>query len=79
MSTLDLFGKGYVLLQGPTSTLPAQQVLGAAATRTKAYKVGTDFSFCDENVTWSTLTAQAGQEDILVRPDGFVAYGLQTS
>jgi len=37
--------------------------------------VGTDFCFCDNDVTWSTLTSSTDQESVLVRPDGFVSYG----
>ena len=72
ISTLDLFGSGYVLLQGPSSDVRHQPMQD---TTVPSYKVGSDFRFSEGEVTWSTLTGLADNEALLIRPDGFVSSG----
>ncbi|WP_025136161.1 FAD-dependent monooxygenase [Achromobacter sp. DH1f] len=62
-STLDLFGEGYVTLGGAQAPRPA------AGT---SYRVGSDFRFTDDGVTWQSLTGLADDAALTIRPDGIV-------
>ena len=62
-STLDLFGEGYVTLGGAQAPRPATGT---------AYRVGSDFRFIDDGITWQSLTGLADDAALSIRPDGIV-------
>lgn len=62
-STLDLFGKGDVSIGGARAPRPATGI---------GYRVGSDFRFLDDGVTWQSLTGLADDAAVSIRPDGFV-------
>jgi putative polyketide hydroxylase len=76
VSTLDLFGRNFVLLAGPqgqgwyTAVLDAAQHVGVAL---DAYQVGGgELTDADDTFTGSYGISPAGA--VVVRPDGFVAW-----
>ena len=75
LSTLDLFGDGYVLLAGPRSAVRGTPGPGRGGPQASArlQVAGVDFEFADEGVDWAALTGLPEDGSALVRPDGFVA------
>ncbi len=71
-STLDLFGRGYVLL----SADPAWMALGARLA-VDTVRVGADFRFPPEQ-PFQTVYGVRAAGAALVRPDGIVAWRVQT-
>ena len=74
-STLDLFGKGFVLLAGPegerwcAAAGPAAESFGVPV---RAYRLGADVTDATGALEASYGTGPTGA--VLVRPDGFVAW-----
>ncbi|MEG3159361.1 FAD-dependent monooxygenase [Sphingomonas sp. LB2R24] len=66
-STLDLFGSTPVAIGGPASESPSTG---------RFYRDGIDFAFTEGGVSWESLTRQADDAVIYVRPDGFVNAGV---
>ena len=78
ISTLDLFGKGFVLLAGSDG----QKWVGAAKSiagslngmELVAYRVGPVGDVVDADRKWEAAAGVSSRGAILVRPDGFVAW-----
>ncbi len=77
ISTLDLFGRGFVLLTGsPASqwSIATRQVAADHGVPLAAYSVGPDGDFgCDPD-RWKATYGINGDGAVLVRPDGYVAW-----
>ncbi|QHD06948.1 FAD-dependent monooxygenase [Pseudomonas sp. R76] len=63
-STLDLFGRSYVAVCGPSAEKLADVV---------SYRVGDDFRFLEEGFDWRQLTGLENDGVVMVRPDGIVS------
>lgn len=73
ISTLDLFGTGYVLIAGPASPATPSRLKSLNAEHHAVYVAGVDFDFDDRDIDWRSLTGLPDDGEMLVRPDGFVA------
>lgn len=71
ISTLDLFGRGFVLLAGPDGQGWVDAAREAAIA---AHRVGADGDLADVDERFLTIYALAPDGALLVRPDGFVAW-----
>jgi putative polyketide hydroxylase len=76
-STLDLFGRGFVLL----TTAPGRGQVATAATAAAslgapltAYRVGPGLDLHDPDGNWRAAALAGQDEAMLIRPDGFVAW-----
>lgn len=77
VSTLDLFGKGFILLVGSdgdawckaASTVAARLLIDLVA-----YRIGPAGELFDSTNRWKTRSGISAQGALLVRPDGFVAW-----
>jgi 2-polyprenyl-6-methoxyphenol hydroxylase-like FAD-dependent oxidoreductase len=76
ISTIDLFGKGFVLFVGPRGEnwIKAAQL---AMTDTSVYQLGTDLF--DLNRVWFNTYEVADDGAVLVRPDGYIAWRSRSS
>lgn len=76
ISTLDLFGKGFVLLAGSRGAASWRDAARAAAealgVRVDAYDVGGELG--DPRRRWSSANGVSAGGAVLVRPDGIVAW-----
>ncbi|WP_186123076.1 hypothetical protein [Burkholderia gladioli] len=64
-STLDLFGRDWVTLCGPS----AEKAMSG-----NSYGVDDDFRFIDDGVDWHRLTGLENDGVVIVRPDGIVNF-----
>jgi hypothetical protein len=74
-STLDLFGRGFVLLAGPDGgewCTAAGSGAGSFGVDLRAYRIGVDVTAPHGVLEASLGTGAAGA--VLVRPDGFVSW-----
>ena len=78
-STLDLFGRDFVLLAAPDGAAWCDAAPAAAApgVRLTAYCVGREFAVPDDSFTEAYNVARTGA--VLIRPDGFVAWRARTA
>lgn len=74
MSTLDLFGSGYVLLAGPAAPVASSGRASLSRANPAVLVAGRDFDFVDAATGWHASTALPDDGHVLVRPDGFVLY-----
>lgn len=77
ISTLDLFGKGFILLVGPDGDAWRQAASAVAAhldIDLTAYSVGPAGDLRDAKNHWLSKAGISPQGALLVRPDGFVAW-----
>lgn len=77
ISTLDLFGKGFVLLVGPAGDAwckAASTVAARLSIDLVAYRIGPAGELFDSTNRWKTRSGISAQGALLVRPDGFVAW-----
>lgn len=77
ISTLDLVGTQWALLttqEGEAWKAAAQQVARTNDIKLSAYTIGPEGDFQDEENRWQTQIEMKGDEALLVRPDGFVAW-----
>ncbi|VWC37794.1 monooxygenase FAD-binding protein [Burkholderia lata] len=72
VSTLDLFGSGYVVLAGPNATVASSSRASLNRTTPAVLVAGRDFNFVEAETGWHALTALPDEGHVLVRPDGFV-------
>lgn len=72
ISTLDLFGDGYVLLAGPTAPVASSSRSSLNRATPAVLAAGKDFDFVDATAGWHALTALPDDGHVLIRPDGFV-------
>jgi hypothetical protein len=77
ISTLDLFGRGFVLLAGARGGSwceAAAESVRASGVPLQAYRVGRGGDWTDPAQTWATLYGVDEDGAVLVRPDGYVAW-----
>jgi hypothetical protein len=77
ISTLDLFGKGFVLLvgsDGDTWCEAASTVAACLGIDLVAYRIGPAGELLDPKNRWKSKSGISSQGALLVRPDGFVAW-----
>ena len=72
VSTIDLFGRGFVLLAGPYGGAWRDAAAQQAAPRIEAHVMGED-GFEDHGA-WSKAYGVTSDGAVLVRPDGYVAW-----
>ena len=73
LSTIDLFGRGYVLLTGADGQPWVDAARSIANTAVDAYRIG-DGDFVDPDGRWPDAYGVTAGGAVLVRPDGFVAW-----
>jgi putative polyketide hydroxylase len=82
LSTLDLFGDGFVLLAGPDGAAWKDAALAAAgelAVALSGLTVGAGGDLADPAGAWLDLYGLAPSGAVLVRPDGYVAWRTPTA
>ncbi len=82
ISTLDLFGREFVLLTGATGQSwcdAAKQIAHSLRIAIQTFRVGRDGDLCDPNNAWAKTYGVEDDGAVLVRPDGYVAWRCTTS
>jgi 2-polyprenyl-6-methoxyphenol hydroxylase-like FAD-dependent oxidoreductase len=82
ISTLDLFGREFVLLtgaQGQDWCDAAKEVSCSEGVPIQAFRIGSDVDLTDPGYRWATTYGVAEDGAVLVRPDGYVAWRCGTS
>ncbi|MCD6031846.1 MAG: monooxygenase FAD-binding protein, partial [Thermomicrobiales bacterium] len=74
LSTIDLFGRDYVLLTGPDGSAWVDAARSVTDTGVEAHRIGGDGDFADLERRWSAAYGVTDGGAVLVRPDGFVAW-----
>ncbi|QBD76448.1 FAD-dependent oxidoreductase [Ktedonosporobacter rubrisoli] len=77
ISTLDLLGRGFVLLSGPEGSGwlgAAQNVAAHTGVELEAYRVGPIGELLDPEQRWLKACGISASGALLIRPDGFVAW-----
>src|SRR5699024_6313212 len=77
LSTLDLFGSGFVLLIGLEAKSwreAAKQMSDQFEVKIEVYRVGSDGDFIDEEDNWKKAYQTTSESVVLIRPDGFVCW-----
>ena len=80
ISTLDLFGKSFVLISGSNGKLwceAANELSSELGIEVKAYRAGPTGDLSDPKRQWDAASGIASQGAVLVRPDGFIAWRVQ--
>ncbi len=81
ISTLDLYGRDFVLLAGPEGTdwyEAARAIAARSNLNLLAYRVGPNCELVDPESKWLAKANIQANGALLVRPDGFVAWRSQT-
>lgn len=81
ISTLDLFGRNFVLLTGSEGAAWCEAACAVAARsglNLVAYQIGPDGDLVDPQNTWQAKAGIEADGAVLVRPDGFVAWRSQS-
>jgi putative polyketide hydroxylase len=74
LSTIDLFGRDYVLLTGSDGSAWVDAARSVTDTGVEAYRIGGDGDFADVEGHWAEAYGVTDGGAVLVRPDGFVAW-----
>ncbi|MBM7599485.1 2-polyprenyl-6-methoxyphenol hydroxylase-like FAD-dependent oxidoreductase [Virgibacillus halotolerans] len=77
LSTLDLFGLGFVLLTGPEAKGwydAAREISEQFGVKVNVYRIGPDGDFIDKENNWQKAYQATSESVILIRPDGFVCW-----
>ena len=74
LSTIDLFGRDYVLLTGPDGRAWVDAARSVTDTGVEAYRIGGDGDFADAAGRWAEAYGVTDGGAVLVRPDGFVVW-----
>jgi putative polyketide hydroxylase len=74
LSTIDLFGRDYVLLTGPDGSAWVDAARSLTGTGLQTYCIGGDGDFADPERRWHAAYGVTDGGAVLVRPDGFVAW-----
>ena len=74
LSTIDLFGRDYVLLTGAEGSAWVDAARSLTDTAVRAYRIGGDGDFADSEGCWAEVYGVTASGAVLVRPDGFVAW-----
>jgi hypothetical protein len=74
LSTIDLFGRDYVLLTGPEGGTWVDAARSVTGARIGVHRIGGDGDLADSEGRWSEAYGVTAGGAVLVRPDGFVAW-----
>jgi putative polyketide hydroxylase len=74
LSTIDLFGRHYVLLTGADGSAWVEAARLVADVPLDAYRIGGAGDFADPDGRWPAAYGITNDGAVLVRPDGFVAW-----
>jgi hypothetical protein len=74
LSTIDLFGRDYVLLTGPDGSAWVDAARSLTGTGLQTYRIGGDGDFADPERRWHAAYGVTDGGAVFVRPDGFVAW-----
>jgi len=74
LSTIDLFGRDYVLLTGPDGSAWVDAARSITGIGVEAYRIGDDGDVADSEGRWAEAYGVTDGGAVLVRPDGFVAW-----
>ena len=74
LSTIDLFGRRYVLLTGSDGGAWVAAARSLTDTPVDVYRIGGDGNFADPDGRWPAAYGITNDGAVLVRPDGFVAW-----
>jgi putative polyketide hydroxylase len=74
LSTIDLFGRDYVLLTGPDGSAWVDAARSVTDTGVGAYRISDDGDVADSEGRWTEAYGVTDGGAVLVRPDGFVAW-----
>ena len=77
ISTLDLFGRGFVLLAGKSGAAwckAAESVAASLNVPLRAWTVSSTGDLVDPNLTWARTFGTDEDGGVLIRPDGHVAW-----
>lgn len=74
ISTIDLFGKNFVLLTGSEGRAWAEAANSLQGAEVEVYRVGPHGEVVDAERKWEAAAGVASTGALLVRPDGFVAW-----
>jgi putative polyketide hydroxylase len=74
VSTIDLFGRGHVLLTDSEGGAWVEAARSLTGTAVEAYRIGGDGDFVDPDGRWAATYGVTNGGAVLVRPDGFVAW-----
>ncbi len=72
LSTVDLFGRGFVLLSGAAPWVDAARSIPGITI--DAYRIGDSGDLADPEGSWAAAYGMTPGGAVLVRPDGFVAW-----
>lgn len=81
ISTLDLFGKSFILLVGSDGNSWCQAVTKVASdldVDLVAYRAGPTGDLIDPKRQWESIARISAQGALLIHPDAFVAWRAQT-
>jgi putative polyketide hydroxylase len=74
LSTIDLFGRHFVLLAGSDGAAWIDAVRSLPGVRVDAFRIGDDGELSDPDHRWADVYGVTEDGAVLVRPDGFVAW-----
>jgi putative polyketide hydroxylase len=74
LSTIDLFGRGFVLLTGPDGDAWVDAARAQDGIALDAYRIGDGGDLADPEGRWAAAYGVTIGGAVLVRPDGFVAW-----
>ncbi|MGH2617202.1 MAG: FAD-dependent monooxygenase [Thermomicrobiales bacterium] len=74
LSTIDLFGRGFVLLSGADGGAWVEAARSIPGITIAAYRIGGDGDIADPDGRWPATYGVTPAGAVLVRPDGFVAW-----
>jgi hypothetical protein len=74
LSTIDLFGRGFVLLTGPDGDAWVDAARSQNGIALDAYRIGDGGDLADPEGRWAAAYGVTIGGAVLVRPDGFVAW-----
>ena len=74
LSTIDLFGRDYVLLTGSDGSAWVNAARSVTDTGVASHRIGGDGDFADSEGRWAEGYGVTAGGAVLVRPDGFVAW-----
>jgi putative polyketide hydroxylase len=74
LSTIDLFGRHYVLLAGHDGGAWVDAARSLTDTLVEVYRIGGDGDLADPDDSWANAYGVSVRGAVLIRPDGFVAW-----
>ena len=74
LSTIDLFGRHYVLLTGSDGGAWVEAARSVTDTGVNAHRIGGDGDLADADGVWAEAYGVSDRGAVLIRPDGYVAW-----